>query len=162
MSVGQPLYTGHLIMLAGFDSNGNPIVHDPAKSNGYSYKFDKTLLSRSWFEKGGVSYTFFLDSVATGVEANEQLMPESSIIAASYPNPFNQQTSIRIETARAGHAGIKVFDITGREILKIYDGNLERGVNIFRWNAADLPSGIYFIHVVSGGQFKIIKTLLLK
>ena len=31
MSVGRPLYTGHLMMLAGFDSQGNPLVHDPAR-----------------------------------------------------------------------------------------------------------------------------------
>jgi len=43
MSVGLPLYEGHLIMLAGFTSNGNLIVHDPAKSNGYSYVFNKVI-----------------------------------------------------------------------------------------------------------------------
>ena len=66
MSVGLPLYTGHLMMLAGFDSQGNPLVHDPAKSNGYGYKFNKTSLSQSWFDKGGVAYTFYQEDT-TGV-----------------------------------------------------------------------------------------------
>ena len=59
MSVGPPLYPGHLMMFAGFTSDGRPIVHDPAKSNGYSYIFNKTSLSQSWFAKGGVAYTFY-------------------------------------------------------------------------------------------------------
>ncbi len=60
MSVGQPLYPGHLMMLAGFDKDGNPIVHDPAKDNGYSYIYSRKDLSDAWFRKGGISYTFYL------------------------------------------------------------------------------------------------------
>ncbi len=33
MSVGLPLYSGHLMMLAGFMEDGRVIVHDPAKSS---------------------------------------------------------------------------------------------------------------------------------
>ena len=59
MSVGPPLYSGHLMMLAGFTSNGDVIVHDPAKSSGYQKIYDKSDISHSWFDKGGISYTFY-------------------------------------------------------------------------------------------------------
>ncbi|MGL1891138.1 MAG: hypothetical protein OCD02_05890 [Spirochaetaceae bacterium] len=59
ISVGPPLYKGHLMMLAGFDKSGNPLVHDSAKEDGYFYKFDKTDLSKAWFNKGGIAYTFY-------------------------------------------------------------------------------------------------------
>ncbi len=69
MSVGLPLYSGHLLMLAGFTSDGRPIVHDPAKSNGYSYVYNKTSISQSWFNKGGIAYTFYpAGSYPTSVE----------------------------------------------------------------------------------------------
>jgi hypothetical protein len=64
MSVGLPLYSGHLMMLAGFNTNGDPIVHDPAKSNGYSYVFNKNDLSHSWFDKE-VAYIIGRNTVAS-------------------------------------------------------------------------------------------------
>ena len=60
MSVGPPLYSGHLMMLAGFMEDGRVIVHDPAKTSGYQKIYDKYELSQSWFAKGGISYTFYL------------------------------------------------------------------------------------------------------
>ena len=91
MSVGPPLYAGHLMMLAGFTSDGRPIVHDPAKSNGYSYIFNKTSLSQSWFTKGGIAYTFYFpDSGAVNVEnSNQNIIADDYQLLQNYPNPFN-------------------------------------------------------------------------
>ena len=93
MSVGEPLYTGHLIMLAGFTSSGNPIVHDPAKSNGYSYVFNKSDLSHSWFDKGGVAYTFYKpDSVTAILEDQNEIANAVNDfqLYQNYPNPLTQ------------------------------------------------------------------------
>ena len=68
MSVGPPLYGGHLMMLAGFTSNGDPIVHDPAKAGGYQKIYNKSDLSHSWFDKGGISYTIYLVENNTSIE----------------------------------------------------------------------------------------------
>ncbi|MGE5496553.1 MAG: C39 family peptidase [Syntrophothermus sp.] len=161
MSVGKPLYTGHLIMLAGFDASGIPIVHDPAIRNGYSYKFDKTALSQSWFSKGGVSYTFFLDKNTTDV-SSETGTKEISYALTNFPNPFNGQTLVRFENPQTAYTRISVYDITGREVGRIKDEMLNAGTWSFSWNASGLPSGNYFIHVSSGSFQKTIKTLLLK
>ncbi|MDP4175327.1 MAG: C39 family peptidase [Bacteroidota bacterium] len=164
MSVGKPLYSGHLIMLAGFDSDGNPIVHDPAKSNGYAYKFNKTDLSTSWFAKGGVSYTFFKDDSTnvTSVEENKFAYSGDELYLSSNPNPFNSQTSVSFKTIKPAYTKITVHDITGRTVESLFDGMISSGDHSFRWNANSLPSGIYFIHVVSGNARKTFKALLLK
>ncbi|MCU7494923.1 MAG: T9SS type A sorting domain-containing protein [Ignavibacteria bacterium] len=164
MSVGKPLYSGHLIMLAGFDESGNPIVHDPARSDGYAYKFDKTDLSRSWFEKGGVGYTFYPGSMTNSVEkdlSNIKSVP-GEMIVRNYPNPFNGQTTLTFETSEAAYTRIAVYDIVGREVEKLYDGIIQRGSHTFRWNAGSLPTGNYFIHVINGSKSRTLKALLLK
>ncbi len=163
MSVGPPLYTGHLMMLAGFDSQGNPLVHDPARSNGYGYKFNKTELSQSWFSKGGVAYTFFYEDTANVTSVNNI----SSVLVQTYslsvyPNPFNPQTNIKLITNEKSYTEITVYDITGREVKTIYKDILEPGTYNFNWNADDLPSGMYFIHTTSGSYNKTIKAILLK
>ncbi|MGE5429672.1 MAG: C39 family peptidase [Syntrophomonadaceae bacterium] len=162
MSVGKPLYTGHLIMVAGFDTQGNPIVHDPARRDGYAYTFDKTALSQSWFLKGGVGYTFFQGDNATSVDSDEPAQTVSGFNIANYPNPFNGQTTISFETPNSGYTRVTVYDITGREVERLYDGMIQAGKHTFRWNAKLLPTGNYFIHAVSGQSSKTLKALLLK
>jgi len=164
MSVGLPLYEGHLMMLAGFDAQGNPLVHDPAKSNGYGYKFNKTSLSESWFNKGGISYTFFLKDTAsvTSVENNESPQLAEDYQLNVYPNPFNPQTNIKFETSERSYTEITIYDITGLEVENIYKDIIEPGSYNFSWNASNLPSGMYFIRTISGNYNKTIKALLIK
>jgi hypothetical protein len=48
---------GHLIVIRGYDANGDFIVNDPAsrnRGNGVVYKADE--LARAWIDKGGVTY----------------------------------------------------------------------------------------------------------
>lgn len=165
MSVGSPLYpNGHLIMLAGFDANGNPICHDPAKSSGYKYKHNKTSLSQSWFNKGGVAYTFYLKD-STGVTSVEDI--ETPRLAKTYelnvyPNPFNPSTNIIFNTAERNFTEITIYDILGREIVNLYKGEMEPGLYKFNWNAANLPSGMYVIRSVGRNYVKSVKALLVK
>lgn len=167
MSIGQPLYTGHLVMLAGFTSTGNPIVHDPARSNGYSYIYNKTNLSRSWFEKGGVAYTFYPGDGSTSVGNQfEDLIVNSFELFQNYPNPFNPSTMISWQTTDAVHQTLKVFDILGKEVITLVDEYLPAGKYSIEFNesliAGRLPSGVYFYQLQAGDKIQSRKMMLLK
>ncbi len=164
MSVGPPLYTGHLMMLAGFDNEGNPLVHDPARSNGYGYKFSKTALSESWFAKGGISYTFYLEDSANivSVENFEDELLSNNYDFSIYPNPFNPQTNIVFQTSEINYTEIIVYDIIGRKVESLFKDVLNSGTHTFRWNASQNPSGVYFIRVISGNYNKTVKAYLVK
>lgn len=164
MSVGSPLYpNGHLMMLAGFDSLGSPVVHDPAQSNGYALNYNKTLISQSWFNKGGIAYTFFpADTTgSTTVEDDGSQLADGYQLNV-YPNPFNPQTNIRFETLERSYTEITIYDITGREVENILKDVIEPGIYNFRWSASNLPSGIYFIRTINGSYNKTIKAVLVK
>ena len=164
MSVGPPLYAGHLIMLAGFDENGNPLVHDPAKSNGYGYKFNKRALTESWFAKGGISYTFYLEDTTAivSVESVEDQLLSNDYNLSVYPNPFNPQTNIVFQTEIKNHTQIIVYDLIGREVEKLHNDILDKGNHTFQWNASQNPSGVYFVRVISGNYSKTVKAYLVK
>ncbi len=163
MSVGPPLYTGHLMMLAGFDSQGNPLVHDPAKKDGYGKLFNKTDLSESWFNKGGVAYTFFLDSTAiTSIDNEKSIQVVKDFKLSVYPNPFNPQTNLKVEIPENNYTEISIFNITGQKIKDLFNGELEQGSYNYSWNASNLPSGMYLIRMISGSYVKTIKALLVK
>jgi len=153
MSLGSPLYpSGHLVMLAGFTSDGRPIVHDPAQSNGDSYIFDKTLLSQSWFKKGGIAYTFYpADSATVSVEnSNEQIIVDDYQLYQNYPNPFNPGTVISFSIPQAGQTKISVYDMLGREVATLVNEFLNAGLHTTQFNANDLSSGIYIYRIESG------------
>lgn len=146
MSVGSPLYpNGHLMMLAGFDDAGNPIVHDPARSNGYDYKFNKTSLSQSWFIKGGIAYTFFpADTTGiTSVEATLSNQTKEIYLFDNYPNPFNPSTKIGFRVTNSGFVSLKVYDILGREVKTLINKEMIPGKYEILFDASGLPAGVY-------------------
>jgi hypothetical protein len=163
MSVGRPLYAGHLMMLAGFDSNGNPLVHDPAKNNGYGLKFNKTDLSESWFNKGGISYTFYLDSnTTTTIPEKEIPLIADNFELSIFPNPFNPSTSIQFYLDKGSLSVISVYNMLGQKVETLFEGELNAGNHSFNWLASDLPSGNYLIHLRTQNNSKTIKAMLLK
>jgi hypothetical protein len=163
MSIGQPLYTGHLVMLAGFTSDGRPIVHDPAKSNGYSFIFNKTNLSEAWFKKGGVAYTFYPADGTTSIEIPEDgLLVNDFELFQNYPNPFNPGTIISWQSSISSQQTLKVFDILGNEIAVLVDEYLPAGRYSVEFNSStlhnNLPSGIYF-YQLRVGEFSSVKKM---
>ncbi|HCY74493.1 MAG TPA: hypothetical protein DHV28_01100 [Ignavibacteriales bacterium] len=165
MSVGSPLYpVGHLLMIAGFTSDGKPIVHDSAKPNGYSYVYNKTSLSQSWFVKGGVAYTFYLtDSATVSVEnSNGIMIADDYILYQNYPNPFNPSTTISFSIPQAGQTKISVYDMLGTEVEILVNQYLEAGLHQTQFNAKNLASGIYIYRIESGNFTQAKRMILLK
>jgi hypothetical protein len=81
---------------------------------------------------------------------HEILPPVSEIptvfsLAQNYPNPFNANTTIQVHLPQESTVTFKVYDLLGREVLKVLDGEKRNaGEFIVRLNASSLPSGIYF------------------
>lgn len=163
MSIGQPLYTGHLVMLAGFTSTGNPIVHDPARYNGYSYVYNKSSLSHSWFDKGGVGYTFYdTDSIFVNVEEKFLTTVDGFELFQNYPNPFNPSTNIQFEIMNPQFVTLKVYDILGNEVAVIVNDNLNAGSYITQFKADNFASGVYLYKLQAGDFTKTRKMILIK
>ena len=77
-----------------------------------------------------------------------------------YPNPFNAVTTIQFSLPQKEIISIKVYDINGRELETIVHDVVMTGKHTFRWDAGDLPSGIYFIRM-EGKHFVDIKKVSL-
>jgi hypothetical protein len=85
-----------------------------------------------------------------------------SFSLTSHPNPFNPTTSIKLTVPQTARATLKIFDITGRAVETLHEGILSAGAHNFTFNAANLPTGIYFVNVQSGTYTATQKLLLLK
>ena len=156
MSVGKPLYTGHLIMLAGFDSNGIPIVHDPARSNGYSYKYGKKSISESWFNKGGVSYTFFPEEEPSNVMDIEK----ENFNVTIFPNPVINNTQVSFSLTKSDYLTISLYTLNGMHVKNIVNNQFFDAGNQNKSFHVDSPAGIYVLQIRTSD--KTISKKLLK
>ena len=80
----------------------------------------------------------------------------------NYPNPFNPNTTIKYSIPNAGMVTLKVFDVLGKEVTTLVNEEKSAGSYSVNFNAANLPSGVYFYCLKSGGFVETKKLLLLK
>ncbi|MGB2867716.1 MAG: T9SS type A sorting domain-containing protein [Bacteroidota bacterium] len=89
------------------------------------------------------------------------LMPKELSLNPNYPNPFNPSTTVEFVVPENGHASLKVYDIVGREVTTLFEGNAEAG-RLYRstFNASHLASGTY-ISVLHYGSQRVVRKMLL-
>jgi hypothetical protein len=105
----------------------------------------------------GKSETFPEMEVAVGTG------PDKFILGQNYPNPFNPSTVIEFVVPESGFATMKVCNVLGQEVATLFQGNAEAGrVNTARFNASNLPSGLYFYTLRATGQTDTKRMLLMK
>ncbi len=81
---------------------------------------------------------------------------------SSYPNPFNPSTTIRISLATAAPVSVRIYDLLGREVATLLEGSLPAGTFETRWNAAGMAGGVYLCRVLSGGEARTLRLVLLR
>jgi hypothetical protein len=89
------------------------------------------------------------------------LRPSSYSLSAS-PNPFNSQTRIHFTLPNAGHVELAVYDVMGRKMQTLTEGSRLAGEYTLLFDAALLPTGVYFVRLETAAWNKTEKLLLLK
>jgi hypothetical protein len=103
----------------------------------------------------------------TPADEIEELHPERFTLHQNFPNPFNSETTIILESGTSLRIPqLDIFDLLGRKINGISPLNSSQNILIFQWNGCDFsgkpcPSGLYFYRV-SECNDKMKKMLLLK
>jgi hypothetical protein len=84
----------------------------------------------------------------------------------NYPNPFSASTVISYALTESLETNVKIYDLTGREIITIANGPQPAGTYQLIWDGKDnrglsVPPGIYFCCLESGSTVRIKKMTLL-
>jgi hypothetical protein len=103
-----------------------------------------------------------LDSLLVGVEGTESLLPTQYSLSQNYPNPFNPTTTINFALPKAGDVSLVVYDILGRKVAELINGNLAAGYHTINFNASNYASGVYFYRLQAGNFVSVKKLMLLK
>ncbi len=117
--------------------------------------------NESWYSKE-VNAT----PIALAVEKVSDL-PTSFALHPAYPNPFNPTTTIRFDLPNAVNISIVVYDLLGREVVRLMNGRLEAGYQQVVWEGRtaagrEVPSGIYIARLVTPEYTRSVKMLLLR
>ncbi|MFZ0455754.1 MAG: T9SS type A sorting domain-containing protein [Ignavibacteriaceae bacterium] len=65
----------------------------------------------------------------------------------NYPNPFNSSTIVKYELPDNAFVRLIIYDILGRVVRTLVDEEKTPGKYWVRFDAANLPSGIYFCKI---------------
>jgi hypothetical protein len=121
--------------------------------------FDTTLNSG----QDAMNGTFVLD-FPTPVDDD---LPARLALAQNRPNPFNPSTEIRFSLPRTTEVSLKVYDLAGRVVRTLVDGELQGGEHTAVWRGEDdagarASSGLYVYRLTAGGTTVARKMMLLK
>ncbi len=88
--------------------------------------------------------------------------PQEYALHQNYPNPFNPSTEIRYALLRADHVRLTVHNILGQRVALLVDEDQTAGEHQVRFDAGNLPTGLYFYTLRSGPFVGTRKMLLLR
>jgi hypothetical protein len=78
------------------------------------------------------------------------------------PNPFKQATTIEYRLPQPGRVRIEIFDVGGRRVAVVEDGNRPAGSHRVDWKADNLRSGLYLCRMQIGREVSTGKLVLLR
>ena len=148
--------------------------------NGGSLVYSSTSYSIVWNTVQGHQLTVGIDSGATSGSVSVKSIswtrmsqtptavkmmteqPAGFMLAQNYPNPFNPTTVISYSLPSAGRINLRVYDLLGREVATLVDGQTEAGVHEVSFDASRLPSGTYFYQLRAGSLVASKKLVYLK
>ena len=88
--------------------------------------------------------------VHDGLTLTEAELPKEFLLHQSYPNPFEELTTVTFELATPEHVRIIVYDLLGQEVAKIADGPFAAGVHRIEFTGDHLASGQYLYRMEAG------------
>ncbi|MEM6647999.1 MAG: T9SS type A sorting domain-containing protein, partial [Bacteroidota bacterium] len=87
-------------------------------------------------------------------------LPQDYALEANYPNPFNPTTSIRYALPQTSEVRLVVYDVIGREVARLVEGEQEAGWHTISFDGRGLASGMY-VYRLEAGDFKQVQRMTL-
>lgn len=130
---------------------------------------DSESHENNWTEAGSDNREFFLNAsawlLAADATAVGDLPRNPGLDLRVRPNPFNPQTSIAFTLPAAGPARVAVYDLQGRLVCTLHEGDLAAGPHALAWDGRNdggraAASGVYLVRAAGGGFVNITKAVL--
>ncbi len=108
------------------------------------------------------SRTLTISAVVADVNDANGGLPDAYGLAQNFPNPFNPATTISYQIPERAYVRLAVYDVMGREVASLVDGEVAAGEYSLQWDAAAMPTGVYYYRMQAGGFSESKKLLLMR
>ncbi|MDY0110316.1 MAG: T9SS type A sorting domain-containing protein [Candidatus Krumholzibacteria bacterium] len=88
--------------------------------------------------------------------------PRLAVLEAPYPNPFNPTATVPLTLSAEQHVRLAVFDLRGRLVRTLVDGQLPAGRHEIALPARDLASGTYLCVLTVRGERQVKRLALVR
>ena len=102
----------------------------------------------------------FRRSDHTSIQVIGNVIPERFDVSQNYPNPFNPVTKINFDIPSKSFVTLKVYDVSGKEVVTLVNQDLNPGRYIADFNGVNLSSGVYF-YKLEAADFTEVKRMML-
>ena len=125
------------------------------KEKVYEIEFPQDVYSYRIF-KVNLNNDRFVSVSQTGEEIKTPRLEQN------YPNPFNPVTSIKYSISKSSFVNLIVYDMLGREVIKLINEERLPGNYEVKFDGRDLTSGVYFYFFKTAEYTSVKKLILLK
>jgi len=158
---GEPVIQPGRVIDISFSLEGSGELSEGALALGYDGK--KSL----WGSDTAQPIQGYVLSKQTTTVAEQTGRPGQWRLEQNYPNPFNASTQLVYYLPQAGQVHLAVYDQQGHQVSLLKSGMESSGSHSLIWHATDesgkpVPSGVYFIRMVSNAQHRLIKSVLVR
>ena len=130
---------------------------------------DTTRFLFIWTEGSSSPYTIASSFADGPIYAPKNVLPTriseipgEFILGTNYPNPFNPGTHIRYNLPEDAVTELVIYNILGQEVARLVEGFKSAGSYGVKFDATDLPSGVYMYRLQAGKYSATRKLVLIR
>ncbi len=132
-----------------------------------TFKLDTSVPQVLQLDASTTPFSLFIGKRSEIDRELEQLSPALFSLKQNYPNPFSPQTTIEYSLPSSQTVDLSVYDIMGRHIITLQQGEREAGFHRIQWNGYDqnrhkVANGVYFYRLQAGPWMQSHKMTLVR
>ena len=134
---------------------GNGVLEGDLRFSGFQVRRGTALAAGGELFWAGLQLA---EKVVVGVEAEaEAAVPSAFALRQNYPNPFNPSTTIVVDLPASSDVRLAVYDLLGREVAVLMEGEVEPGSHRVTFTANTLASGVYICRLTARDEYGAVR-----
>ena len=151
-----PNATSYRVMTSATQDFGDVLFKSsPITDTTFTYATNKTNTTFYWrvvaFSSSGDSAYSGIWKFTTEGPSAVSTTPNELLSVSNHPNPFTSVTSIEFILPRSETIKLKIFNVLGEEVASLANGYYSEGIHSLQWDAANIPSGMYYYRLQTSG-----------
>ncbi|MGK9370083.1 glycoside hydrolase [Melioribacter sp. Ez-97] len=151
-----------LIDFKGLENQIKLTPYITSNKSGDDLKEGTDLFSGETFNMPARSIVTFVGDLNITTDLKEDSNSNNKLEFGLWPNPFNSTSKISFSIKKNEHVVIEVYDLLGKKVDDLWNGEKKPGNYIITYNPGNLVSGVYILTFRAGDKTLNKKFVLLK